>query len=267
MYKLSKRRLKIKNKKEINNILKQLSSKFTITEKKFGDGYFILTFEPNSICWFYLKEFPEWKFGIWLNEEKKSYSIFGEAISLINKFKPSASTLSFNNITDFNNELPKILSNEGKWKDYNENALDQSEKDILDKELSEIDIKNIKNYLNKIEKEFEDRKRNSFFKIKDMNTKDFHSLPRYIISEHTDKENYFQSNESLIKTKKVFEKLCSILSYTGQYDLDNEKKIRHTDEYRFENQCLINKKDYNEKAKLYSYKEKNFQEYLNNIKF
>jgi len=96
---------KINNTNRINEILKSLN--YTIQKKIFGSGYFLFDFEKNSICWFWLKEFPDWKFGIWLNDN--SYDIFGEHTILIDKFKPSASYMSFNNVQDFNNDLQLIL--------------------------------------------------------------------------------------------------------------------------------------------------------------
>ena len=76
-----------------------------------------LNFKKNSICWFYLKEFEGWKFAIWLNEDK-TYDIFGENILLIDKFKPSTSHVSFNNVSDFNDELHLILNKDDKHLEY-----------------------------------------------------------------------------------------------------------------------------------------------------
>jgi hypothetical protein len=42
----------------------------------------------------YLKEFPEWKFAILLDQDDyRKYEIFGQRISMIDKFKPSRSEL------------------------------------------------------------------------------------------------------------------------------------------------------------------------------
>lgn len=105
------KRIKLKlekknNTNKINSILKEIN--YTIEKKVFGNGYFVFTFEKNSICWFWLKEFKGWKFGIWLNADN-TYDIFGEHILLINKFKPSASYVSFDNVNDFNENLKLFL--------------------------------------------------------------------------------------------------------------------------------------------------------------
>ena len=59
---MKKRIIKKQNKRKINNILKYLKP-FHITKKVFGNGYFIFTFQEASVCWFYLKEFPDISFN------------------------------------------------------------------------------------------------------------------------------------------------------------------------------------------------------------
>ena len=53
------------NTNAINSILEKLNYK--VVRKVFGDGYFIFTFQKNSICWFWLKEFPNWIYFILFN--------------------------------------------------------------------------------------------------------------------------------------------------------------------------------------------------------
>jgi hypothetical protein len=90
-------------------ILDEISKIFTITKKTFGDGYFIFTFAPNYVCHFELKETPNWKYGIWLNENN-GYDIFGEHVELIDKFKPSRTYISFENDISAFIELVKNIS-------------------------------------------------------------------------------------------------------------------------------------------------------------
>ena len=113
---MKKRQLKKWNKKKIEKILDVIKhSGYTIIRPRFGSGYFVFSFEANSVCWFQLKEIPDWKFGIWItaskyirNNQEKKFSIFGENIYCIDKFKPSASTLSETNLSDFLRELAII---------------------------------------------------------------------------------------------------------------------------------------------------------------
>ena len=86
--KISKRRVKIINKKRHEVLFTEISKKYSISKKVFGNGYFLFSFDENTISWFWLEEFPDWKFGIWLNEN--GYDIFGEAIIQIDKFKQTA---------------------------------------------------------------------------------------------------------------------------------------------------------------------------------
>ena len=101
---MKKRLLKKHNKTKLENVLVQVSNKFTITKKTFGDGYFIFSFGQNTVCHFTLKQTPLCKYGIWLT--KKWYQIFGEHEWLIDKFKPSATYLSFEN--DIDSFLDKV---------------------------------------------------------------------------------------------------------------------------------------------------------------
>jgi len=103
---MKKRFIKKKNKQRLEHILNQIkNNNFTITNKIFGNGYFIFTFGQNTVCHFDLKETPLWKYGIWL-DGKYGFQIFGEHEWLIDKFKPSRTCLSYKN--DINEFLQKV---------------------------------------------------------------------------------------------------------------------------------------------------------------
>lgn len=102
---------KINNLARQNDILNEISKEFTISEKEFGNGYFIYDIGGNAVCHFSLKETPEWKYGIWLLKNNK-FTIFGEHIELIDKFKPNACYIKHeNHIDEFIKEVKNIASN------------------------------------------------------------------------------------------------------------------------------------------------------------
>ena len=102
---------KVNNLSRQNNILNEISKELTITEKEFGNGYFVYDIGENAVCHFSLKETPEWRYGIWLLENNK-FTIFGEHIELIDKFKPSATYIEHkNDITEFIKEVKNIANN------------------------------------------------------------------------------------------------------------------------------------------------------------
>lgn len=211
-----KKRIRIKkerksNKLKINNILKDL--KFNVTKKVFGNGYFIFSFKENSVCWFWLKEFPGWKFGIWLNENN-TFSIFGEHILMIDKFKPSASYISFKNVEEFNNELILVLNKDEKHEEYL--------KDI--KETIEFDNKKHKyifNYIkdfNNFIKEF-NKKHNRNIELE---LKDFGGCrsPRFEFYLSYESKKYFLTKEEelelCLELSKIKEKNYNI-EYAEEY--------------------------------------------------
>ena len=94
-YTMKKRFIKKLNKQRLEKIFNKIkNSNLTITNKIFGNGYFIFTFGVNTVCHFNLKETPLWRYGIWL-DGKYGFQIFGEHEWLIDKFKPSRTYLSF----------------------------------------------------------------------------------------------------------------------------------------------------------------------------
>lgn len=84
---------------------------FTPEDIEYSDGYFIFSFGTNSVLHFHVKECPGWLFGIWFSpaetkesiEEKPDYykdrisvEFFTQYEETIDKFKPSASTITCN---------------------------------------------------------------------------------------------------------------------------------------------------------------------------
>lgn len=71
---------------------------YTVSTEKYGDGYFIFDYGPNTVVHFRLKETPGWLYGVWwnlsVNEEgtvRVSGDFFAQYEEEIDKFKPSAS--------------------------------------------------------------------------------------------------------------------------------------------------------------------------------
>jgi len=129
------RKLKKRNRKYIKSILNMIP--FKIKAQLFGSGYFIFSFRESSVLHFKLKEFPDWKFGIWLNDyDYRQYEIFGQCISMIDKFKPSRSPLCEDNIQSFNDELYKIYVKDDSWLEYLRDAAEETEM------LNKYDIQN-----------------------------------------------------------------------------------------------------------------------------
>lgn len=82
---------------------------FTVENIKESDGYFLFEFGKKTVFNFTIKEIKKWKFGLWILDGKKKDSFklqfFGDKIDWIDKFKPSASTLSYDKeytLEDFN---------------------------------------------------------------------------------------------------------------------------------------------------------------------
>lgn len=246
---MNTRTLKKHNKKTINNILNKIP--FTITRKSFGSAYFIFKFEENSICWFWLKEFPLYKFGIWLNKDN-SYSVFGEAICLIDKFKPSASTISETNIISFNKELFLIHNKDISYKEYfrdikyrlaDEKRINKYNKDVLNSLISFIKDFN-KKYENKME-----------LKFKKYNKYESSTIDLFI------NENYKLSNNDLIN---IYNDLCQNIYYNKRLYSDF-----YTINYSFSgvNEIIVNPNEYNKNALNYKWKKlKSFNQKIRMLK-
>lgn len=170
-----KKRVKIKQSKfkninRINSILSKTN--YRVWRKRFGSGYYIENiYNKCSICWFWLKEFPEWRFGIWL--EKNGFSIFGEHENQINKFKPSYTYVSEDNIDEFNNELKSILLKDKKHKKYLKN-IENEKKYEQKKDLYNFNsAQSIKNFI----KDF--NKKNKEKIVLKLNDRGSSTMPRY----------------------------------------------------------------------------------------
>ena len=81
------------------NVLKE--NGFTLENIEEHDGYYLFEFGEKTVFHFIIKEIKKWKFGLWIREGKKKDSFriefFGDKIDWIDKFKPTASTLSYEN--------------------------------------------------------------------------------------------------------------------------------------------------------------------------
>lgn len=253
---MKKRLLKKKNRNRILDILNNIKSEgFNIKEKSLGNGYFIFTFEPSSVCHFKLKEFPDWKFGIWL--EKDKFSIFGENSYMIDKFKPSASIVSSESVTsvsEFISELKVILSNtEEEWNEYLSDAQKAKERD---NKIHNINFKTNRSILNAIE-EFNKDNPEVQLRLKDRKSKYFVCHSRYIIEIYLLKEILEDINKFNYYAEKAYKFLSSKKYYEiGVYDVE---------EYSLENLTLYSEQEYSDNQKRYSWKE-TLSEYIDKIK-
>lgn len=91
------------NKSRLDAIMDMIrEKKFTLTDIKYLNGYFIFATGDNSICHFKIEECPGWLFGIWLIHDEDKYnetnatkfSFFAQYEKFIDKFKPAASMIS-----------------------------------------------------------------------------------------------------------------------------------------------------------------------------
>lgn len=107
---LRKKMTKSKNLKRHLDILKVLSKSFTVENLLMQNEYYFYDLGFNGICYFSVKEIPDWQFAIWLRD-KGNYNIFGCPNDLIDKFKPSSCELSYNqdSLAKFICELNQII--------------------------------------------------------------------------------------------------------------------------------------------------------------
>ena len=112
---MNKRKTEKRNKRVIEKVLEKLKP-LHVCDVKYGNGYFIFTFGGNMVCHFHLKELPNWKFGIWLNDDNPGHikhTLFGQVEILIDKFKPSRSDIDCTNAEDFVKEVNAIIAKGG----------------------------------------------------------------------------------------------------------------------------------------------------------
>ncbi len=106
-----KKKEKIEYREKIKNtffdVLKE--NDFTVENIEESNGYFLFEFGEKTVFHFNIKEIKKWKFGLWIRDGKKKDSFriefFGDKIDWIDKFKPTASTLSHDKeytLEDFN---------------------------------------------------------------------------------------------------------------------------------------------------------------------
>lgn len=259
---MNKRQMKKFNKKAINNILDKLV--FKTTDRRFGSGYFLFEFEGNSICWFFVNELPDWKFGIWYNRETNTYEIFGQTITLIDKFKPYASPLCETDIEKFNLCLGDIKNKSPEWEEYLEETEQGKLQDKMNDEYNEGNFRRIKEYLAKVEEEFEAGDVQTYIKIVDGNTKHFKVSPRYKLSEFTDIEGYFDTQESRERSIQLYRDLCNCIEYCGNHNGDYTHYI-DDETFLFEGEFLKNPKDFEEMSKSYKHKITDFDKHCEQI--
>lgn len=261
---MKKRLLKKTNIKKTNKILKELENSLGVKciNIKYGNGYFVFYRGEGTVTHFKLNLLPEWKFGIWLSD-KNTYSLFGEPILLIDKFKPSRCSFSFeikndldklNLIKEFKNVLKDGYGNE-----------DRKESVIYNKEVKKMEdslnYENLKYIKDKI-KELNNRKNiNIFYKLKDNNTKNFKMSPRYDIELYSTSKNDVLNDEII---SKDFFDICK------EYPFDDEKNEESENYYsvdsfifNYYNIEVINETSFNYRKKTYNWDEN--KEYKNMI--
>ena len=83
----------------IEHKLKEIGCSARIIDVEFGNGYFVFYYGDNSVVHFGIDKLPGWKFGLWLFECDKpgeiSCELFAQREEWIDKFKPSASNISY----------------------------------------------------------------------------------------------------------------------------------------------------------------------------
>ena len=152
---------------DINDAADEHDIIFTFIDIDYLDGYFIFGTGTNSVVHFHITECPGWKFGIWWDEPEDESKVTGHFFAqfeeIIDKFKPSASTIkcdfSIHNLGDRNNyfdtwsvrKLIEFIHNEPYLAfcrdyccyDYNETYLSREEaKEIYDKYRTQTDKEN-----------------------------------------------------------------------------------------------------------------------------
>ena len=246
---MKKRQIRKENKQRMKGIINSLKE-FNAYDLKFVQTFAL------SIGHFKIKEFPEWEFGIWLTHNSDTFDIFGENIYMIDKFKPSRCTLSFESIDtkDFQSELKLILKNTDKeWNEYLENAKNAKQLEIKTREENFKIYQSIKNAIKELNKEYsiED---NVELKINEYNR----CYPRYRIELYC--------VDKILNNKEVLNKYLS-----NSYNIISNKKYFSKDikfgldEYLFENISLYSPEEYEYNKSIYSSWTETFDEYKNNL--
>lgn len=213
-----------------------------------------------SIGHFKIKEFPEWKFGIWLTRNSDTFDIFGENTYMIDKFKPSRCALSFESIdtTYFQSELKLILKNTDKeWREYLRRAKNAKQLEIKTREENfkvHLSVKNVITELNKeysIEDDVE-------LRITNYNTKYTRCYPRYKIEIYCIDDVF--NNKELLKKYLLdsYNKISNKKYFSGDIRFG-------LDDYQFENISLYSSEEYEYNKSIYSSWTETFDEYKNNL--
>lgn len=160
-----KKRIKAKKNKQLiyNKIFNPLiKNELKIECIKFRNGYYIFNFGKNKVSSFKIKGIPDILFCVWnLNDGLK---IFGDVIGYIDKFKPSHSTLNFDNVNELISFANKIKNS------YNESLSNiLKEKFIDDEKKNEPTELIISDYKSMVSRKFELEHNNGLTK-KEVNT-------------------------------------------------------------------------------------------------
>jgi len=225
---MNKRILKKIRKNKHLSIINDIALNFNLTPidvyfRKY-QGFFDLG--SYCICHFQFKEIPFWKFGIILNEKNiNEYDIFGQPISLIDKFKPYYCPFAFTQderieyMKDF-----RILSKDPFGGDYDCLREENSEAIIIDEIRTKYYLEQ-KNIISELIEEFnESYKQHLQLTLKDWKT----SVPRYSIDLGVNEQLEEGLNIPVIifNTIKKFNERIS-------YSLENDDYCIYSEGYYF----------------------------------
>lgn len=110
---ISRKRIKQYHQDVYNRIFNLLESGFTPVNKQYTDGYFVFVIGAgvNSVCHFEIKELPDWRFGIWI-DENEVVKLFGEHKHNLHKFKPYSTYFTVrNNVEKFMDTVKELHDN------------------------------------------------------------------------------------------------------------------------------------------------------------
>lgn len=246
---MKNRQIRKQNKQRMKDIINSLE------EFNGYDLKFVQTF-TLSIGHFKIKEFPDWVFGIWLTHNSDTFDIFGENVYMIDKFKPSRSTLSVtdDNTVVFENKLNIIKGRKNPdWNTYLENVELAKKTEDKKHKLNFKIYKSIKDEIDKINVYCDDAIE---LRIKDNNTKNYKCYPRYKIDMYCDNNvlnddtlynNFLLYSYNTLSSKKFF-----------------SEEFHMLDEYQFENIMLYSPEEYEYNNNRYKWND-DFSNYKKNL--
>lgn len=97
----SKRKVAKLRKMEVTKVIKKIKQYRLPFDYKYGGGYFVFSFNANEFnLHITFRQLPMMKFGIWKTKSygDKNWYFFAECFPYIDKFKPSYSTFSWDNL-------------------------------------------------------------------------------------------------------------------------------------------------------------------------